>query len=291
MSQTGLPSSLSLSLTCCCPFRPRSGQHRRQRSTDASSTLELASLTATLSHLWTLLPNPTPPSPSPTSHVRSPSSWSSRSGPNGAGGSDFNLAQFITSLSMPNTSPYTGIDAFSSVLKSFIEDALTVVEKTGKYAKERDIHKSNSERAQRLVMESRGALETYQRQVRALEERLENEGGAGAGGDRFDASFTFNLSRRRPLADASFPCTFPVSRISTSSRAQSPTCARRSVDSRRRCAPRWRPAIPSRKPTSAFSLRPLSLFDLAGSPSDSRFASLFQSTLDPGHVDLGPSGI
>jgi hypothetical protein len=38
---------------------------------------------------------------------------------------------------------------------------------------------SNSERAQRLVQDSRAGLETYQRQVKALEERLETEGGKG----------------------------------------------------------------------------------------------------------------
>lgn len=113
----------------------------------------------------------------PSAHARSPSSFSSRAGTPAAG--EFDLSHFITSFSTANTSPYPGIDAFSGRLKAFVEDALTVVERTGKYAKERDIHKSNSERAQRLVMESRGALETYQRQVRALEERLENEGGVG----------------------------------------------------------------------------------------------------------------
>lgn len=40
-------------------------------------------------------------------------------------------------------------------------------------------------------MESRGALETYQRQVRALEERLETEGGGGQGSDRCDFEFSW----------------------------------------------------------------------------------------------------
>ena len=142
--------------------------------------MELASVNATLSHLWTLLPSESTPTPS---SARSNASFSSARAAGLQPAGDFDLAHFVGTFSTANKSPYPGVEAFSSRLKGFVEDALTVVERTGKYARERDIHKSNSERAQRLVMESRGALETYQRQVRALEERLESEGGGG-GSDR-----------------------------------------------------------------------------------------------------------
>ena len=91
--------------------------------------------------------------------------------------SDFNFPSLLQSNGAG--SPYPGLQAFADRVKAVVEDGKLLVERTAKYAKERDIHKSNSERAQRLVQESRAGLERYQSQVRALEERLEAEGKSG----------------------------------------------------------------------------------------------------------------
>lgn len=95
--------------------------------------------------------------------------------------SDFNFPALSNSYLSGNgpNAPYPGLQAFADRVKAVVEDGRLLVERTAKYAKERDIHKSNSERAQRLVQESRAGLERYQSQVRALEERLEAEGKNG----------------------------------------------------------------------------------------------------------------
>lgn len=167
----------------CRPFRSK-----RTRSVDSSTSshpAEFETTKAQLQSLWSILPSITASSLSPrTPHLgshRSTDSASSRFIPTPSP-SDFNFP----ALAQPNgvACPYPGLQGFTDRVKALVEDGRLLVERTAKYAKERDIHKSNSERAQRLVQESRAGLERYQSQVRALEERLHASGAGNGQGER-----------------------------------------------------------------------------------------------------------
>ncbi|KAL7416620.1 Up-regulated during septation-domain-containing protein [Mrakia frigida] len=160
---------------------------KRTRSTDSSGSnpAEYETTKAQLQSLWAILPSKpasalSPRTPSLGTSHRSNDSTSSRSMPTPSP-SDFNFPALSQSYANGNGSsaPYPGLQAFADRVKALVEDGKMLVERTAKYAKERDIHKSNSERAQRLVQESRAGLERYQSQVRALEERLSAEGKNG----------------------------------------------------------------------------------------------------------------
>ncbi|KAK7049761.1 hypothetical protein VNI00_005792 [Paramarasmius palmivorus] len=65
------------------------------------------------------------------------------------------------------------LEAFVTRVQSLLVDDRLLIERLLRFAHSHDMLKKNAERAQKLAQESGNALETYQRQVRMLEERCE----------------------------------------------------------------------------------------------------------------------
>lgn len=155
---------------------------KQSRSLEPSSAEHEATI-AQLETLWAILPARTAtglsPSISLASHRQNLSTSSSRTPPTPSP-SEVDFPNLVTAYATGNgtATPYLGLQAFSDRVRGLVEDSCVLLDRAAKYARERDTHKKNSERAQRLVQESRAGLETYQRQVRALEERLQTEGKA-----------------------------------------------------------------------------------------------------------------
>ena len=63
------------------------------------------------------------------------------------------------------------IEAFVSRVQSLIADDRALIERLIRFAQAHDLLKKNAERAQKLAMDSSAALETYQKQVKTLEDR------------------------------------------------------------------------------------------------------------------------
>jgi chromosome segregation ATPase len=63
------------------------------------------------------------------------------------------------------------VDAFVSRVQALITDDRALIERLVRFAQAHDLLKKNAERAQKLAQEGSAALETYQKQVRTLEER------------------------------------------------------------------------------------------------------------------------
>lgn len=70
----------------------------------------------------------------------------------------------------PNNSSFT-IEAFAARVQALIQDDRALIERLIRFAQAHELLKKNAERAQKLAQESNSALETYQKQVRTLEER------------------------------------------------------------------------------------------------------------------------
>ena len=64
------------------------------------------------------------------------------------------------------------VEAFAQRVQALISDDRALMERLIRFAQAHDLLKKNAERAQKLAQESNAALETYQRQVRTLEEHL-----------------------------------------------------------------------------------------------------------------------
>jgi methyl-accepting chemotaxis protein len=69
------------------------------------------------------------------------------------------------------------VEAFAQRVQALISDDRALMERLIRFAQAHDLLKKNAERAQKLAQESNAALETYQRQVRTLEEHLANSDG------------------------------------------------------------------------------------------------------------------
>jgi hypothetical protein len=63
------------------------------------------------------------------------------------------------------------IDAFAQRVQALVADDRAIIERLLRFAQAHDLLKNNAERAQKLAQESTMGLETYQKQVKALEER------------------------------------------------------------------------------------------------------------------------
>lgn len=152
-------------------------------------TGEAAKLVSILMPLWTVLPSPearaakfsrggerslrtnsptlSPVSPKPTPPATSVSELDVRS---------------LKSLYDPRSgspNPATGatpgshfsVEAFAQRVQALIQDDRALIERLIRFAQAHDLLKKNAERAQKLAQESNQALETYQKQVKTLEER------------------------------------------------------------------------------------------------------------------------
>jgi len=84
------------------------------------------------------------------------------------------------SPSSPVDGPAVGVfsvEAFAQRVQSLVSDDRALMERLIRFAHAHDLLKKNAERAQKLAQESNAALETYQRQVRTLEEHLARASG------------------------------------------------------------------------------------------------------------------
>jgi hypothetical protein len=63
------------------------------------------------------------------------------------------------------------IEAFAQRVQALINDDRALIERLIRFAQAHDLLKKNAERAQKLAQDGNSALETYQRQVKVLEER------------------------------------------------------------------------------------------------------------------------
>ncbi|PPQ80493.1 hypothetical protein CVT26_004272 [Gymnopilus dilepis] len=69
-----------------------------------------------------------------------------------------------------NAAPFT-VEAFAQRVQALMADDRALIERLVRFAQAHDLLKKNAERAQKLAQEGTHALETYQKQVRMLEER------------------------------------------------------------------------------------------------------------------------
>jgi uncharacterized membrane protein YccC len=69
------------------------------------------------------------------------------------------------------------VEAFALRVQALVSDDRALMERLIRFAQAHDLLKKNAERAQKLAQESNAALETYQRQVRTLEEQLARSDG------------------------------------------------------------------------------------------------------------------
>lgn len=79
-----------------------------------------------------------------------------------------------TDTSSPNNNNNNGtftIEAFAAQVQALINDDKALIERLVRFAQAHDMLKKNADRAQKLAREGTLALETYQKQVRMLEER------------------------------------------------------------------------------------------------------------------------
>jgi hypothetical protein len=73
----------------------------------------------------------------------------------------------------PNT---FSIEGFAQRVQALIADDKALIERLLRFAQAHDLLKKNAERAQKLAQEGSSAMETYQKQVRTLEERNQGMG-------------------------------------------------------------------------------------------------------------------
>ncbi|KAF7355742.1 hypothetical protein MSAN_01492100 [Mycena sanguinolenta] len=71
----------------------------------------------------------------------------------------------------PTTTTPFSVEAFVARVQALIADDRALIERLVRFAQAHDLLKKNAERAQKLAQDGSGALETYQKQVRTLEER------------------------------------------------------------------------------------------------------------------------
>ncbi|KAJ7591447.1 Up-regulated during septation-domain-containing protein [Mycena floridula] len=82
----------------------------------------------------------------------------------------------LKTLYAPSAPPSPNISAFSLEnfairVQALIQDDRALIERLVRFAQAHELLKKNAERAQKLAQESNSALETYQKQVKALEQR------------------------------------------------------------------------------------------------------------------------
>ncbi|EIN10854.1 hypothetical protein PUNSTDRAFT_85232, partial [Punctularia strigosozonata HHB-11173 SS5] len=91
--------------------------------------------------------------------------------------SDLDVRTLKSLYDSPGGAPRTpvggpfSIESFASRVQALIADDRALIERLVRFAQAHDLLKKNAERAQKLALESNAALETYQKQVKTLEER------------------------------------------------------------------------------------------------------------------------
>ena len=145
---------------------------------------DIASVIVLLEPLWAMLPSPEgrasklgvrSPTKGGAAHFNSPTSL------NGTQSlSDLDVRALKTLYDprsamshRSKTEPFT-IEAFAVRVQALITDDRALIERLTRFAQSHELLKNNAERAQKLAQESSLALETYQKQVKTLQERNAN---------------------------------------------------------------------------------------------------------------------
>lgn len=97
--------------------------------------------------------------------------------PSGSGSSAAGPADPASPTTMTDGMGVFSVEAFAQRVQALISDDRALMERLIRFAQAHDLLKKNAERAQKLAQESNAALETYQRQVRTLEEHLASSDG------------------------------------------------------------------------------------------------------------------
>ena len=147
---------------------------------------DAAKITSQLEPLWSILPSAearaqklgrnrsTGAAPMPSPVTASPSSMK------GAPSLSEMDVRSLKTLYDPNGFPMSArpsgpdtfsVEAFVARVQALIADDRALIERLIRFAQAHDLLKKNAERAQKLAQESNSALETYQKQVKMLEER------------------------------------------------------------------------------------------------------------------------
>ena len=126
------------------------------------------------------------------------------------------------------------VEAFAMRVQALIGDDRALMERLIRFAQAHDMLKKNAERAQKLAQDSNAALETYQRQVRTLEEQLARSDGLYA---PFSLPPLLCVCAPRGCIDLGYFFCFLIGRSRSSSWLRRNSRWRRPLRSRlRRCA-------------------------------------------------------
>ena len=164
-----------------------------QEITESSGPLvqytgDAAKITEVLEPIWSVLPSPEARAQKMGKSkgvMGSPILGSPKSGsvsPGGKGGASLSEmdVRSLKTLYDPNGFPLSArpsgpdvftVEAFAARVQALIADDRALIERLIRFAQAHDLLKKNAERAQKLAQESNAALETYQKQVKLLEDR------------------------------------------------------------------------------------------------------------------------
>ena len=142
---------------------------------------------ATLQPLWTILPSPEARAAKLSANSNKPYRTGSPT-LNGSNGTTVSLSELdvrtlkslydtrqranspVPSSPKSGNEPFT-IEAFAQRVQALINDDKALIERLIRFAQAHDLLKKNAERAQKLAQDGNAAMETYQKQVKMLEER------------------------------------------------------------------------------------------------------------------------
>ncbi|KAL7423756.1 hypothetical protein Q5752_001339 [Cryptotrichosporon argae] len=148
----------------------------------ASLNAELDSITAHFSALWAALPSPDARA---AAGLGASSSSSSSSSSSAVASSPLSPrpdpAALLRMYDAPSAGAFGGVDALAARVREAVSDARRLAEHLAASEREKERHKANAAKAARLVDDSRRSLETYQRQVALLEDRLAAAGTTESG--------------------------------------------------------------------------------------------------------------
>jgi len=139
-------------------------------------TGDAAQLAALLQPLWAVLPSPEArASKLGSRNFRAGSPASPNPGRNNSSLSEMDVRSLKTlydprAMTPQSMTTFT-VESFIARVQALITDDRALIERLIRFAQAHDLLKKNAERAQKLAQESNSALETYQKQVKMLEDR------------------------------------------------------------------------------------------------------------------------
>ncbi|TFK43828.1 Up-regulated during septation-domain-containing protein [Crucibulum laeve] len=146
-----------------------------------TTDLDAAKIISILTPLWQILPSPEAraakfSTPRPYRTGSPTPNGNSSNTPTSLSDLDVRSLKSLYDSRQTPTSPRMGngafsIEGFAQRVQALINDDRALIERLVRFAQAHDLLKKNAERAQKLAQEGNTALETYQKQVRILEER------------------------------------------------------------------------------------------------------------------------